>query len=117
MNHVATITIIRQINLTTSFTDKLNLCLIQAAAYIQQFQLKIHHKFEKQNIVSDTLSRLSCQEAEAEANEKSILDIFFTESTLDILFIKFIYIFHILIIEVSDKFKISLREDYEHDAQ
>ena len=91
-----------------SFTNKLNLCLIQAAAYIQQFQLKIHHKSEKQNIVSDAFSRLSCQEAEAEANEKSILDTLFTES---------IYIFHVLITEVSDKFKISLRENYKHDAQ
>ena len=87
--------------------NKLNLCLIQAAAYIQQFQLKIHHKSEKQNTVSDTFSRLSCQEAEAEANEKSILDILFTES---------IYIFHVLIIEVFNKFKILLRENYEHDA-
>ena len=91
-----------------SFMNKLNLHLIQAAAYIQQFQLKIHYKSEKQNTVSDTLSRLSCQKAEAEANEKSILDTLFTES---------IYIFHVLITEVSDKFKISLRENYKHDAQ
>ena len=86
--------------------NKLNLCLIQAAAYIQQFQLKIHHKSGKQNTVSDALSRLSCQEAEA--NEESILDTLFIES---------IYIFHVLITEVSDKFKTSLRKDYECDAQ
>src|SRR5436190_19391131 len=100
------IAIVKQISLTTSFTNKLNLCLIQAVAYIQQFQLKIHHKSGKQNTVSDTLFRLSCQEAEA--NEESILDIFF---------IKFIYIFHMLITEVFNKFKISLREDYKHDSQ
>ena len=46
-DHVTMIAIIRQISLTTSFTDKLNLCLIQAAIYIQQFQLKIHHKSKK----------------------------------------------------------------------
>ena len=101
------IAIIRQISLIMSFTDKLNLCLIQAAAYIQQFQLKIHHKSEKQNTISDVLSRLSYQEAEAEANEESILDI---------LFIKSIYIFHTLITEAFNEFKISLREDYECDA-
>src|SRR5436190_19111450 len=97
------ITIVKQINLIMSFTDKLNFHLIQATAYIQQFQLKIHHKSEKQNTVSDTLSKLSCQKAEAEANKKFILDILFTKS---------IYIFHMLITEVSDKFKISLKEDY-----
>ena len=105
-DHAAIIAIVRQTNLTTSFTNKLNLHLIQAAVYIQQFQLKIHYKFDKQNIVSDILSRLSCQEAEA--NEESILDILFTES---------IYIFHMLITEVSDEFKISLREDYKCDSQ
>src|SRR5204863_9401551 len=104
MNHTAMIAIVRQINLTTSFTNKLNFCLIQAAAYIQQFQLKIHHKFEKQNTVSDIFSRLSCQKAEVEANEDFILDI---------LFIKFIYIFHTLITEVFNKFKISFRENYK----
>ena len=88
--------------------NKLNLHLIQAAAYIQQFQLKIHYKSEKQNTVSDVLSRLSHQKAEAEANEESILDTLFTE---------FIYIFHVLITEVFNKFKISLKEDYKYNAQ
>ena len=82
------IAIVKQINLTTSFTNKLNFHLIQAVAYIQQFQLKIHHKFDKQNTVSNALFKLSHQETEA--NEESILDILFTES---------IYIFHTLIIE------------------
>ena len=85
--------------------NKLNFHSIQAATYIQQFQLKIHHKSDKQNIVSDALSKLSHQEAEA--NEESILDTFF---------IKSIYIFHVLITEVLNEFKISLREDYEHDS-
>ena len=76
------ITIVKQINLTTSFMNKLNLHLIQVIAYIQQFQLKIHYKSDKQNTVSDAFFRLSHQEVEI--NEEFILDIFFTE---------FIYIF------------------------
>ena len=36
---------------------------------------------------------------------------------LDILFIKFIYIFHVLIIEVSNEFKILIKKNYEHDSQ
>ena len=107
MNHVTMIAIDRQISLTMSFTNKLNLCLIQAAAYIQQFQLKIHHKSEKQNTVSNALSRLSHQEAEVEANEESILDTLFTES---------IYIFHTLITEILNKFKISLEKIYKCDS-
>src|SRR5436190_22069219 len=106
MNHVTTIVIVRQTSLTTNFTNKLNLHLIQVAAYIQQFQLKIHYKSDKQNTVSDIFFKLSCQKAEA--NKKFILNT---------LFIKFIYIFHVLITEVSNEFKILLREDYEHDSQ
>ena len=87
--------------------NKLNLYLIQAAAYIQWFQLKIYHKFDKQNTVSDILSKLSCQEAEAEANKKFILDTLFTES---------IYIFHVLITEIFNKFKILIKENYKHDS-
>ena len=86
----------------------MNLCLVQAATYIQRFCLEIYHKPGKQNTIPNALSRLSHQEAEAEANKKSILDTLFIES---------IYIFHVLITEVSDEFKISLREDYKHDAQ
>ena len=85
--------------------NKLNLHLIQIAAYIQRFCLEIHHKFDKQNTVSNTLSKLSCQEIKADK-----------EFILDTLFIKSIYIFHVLITEVSDKFKISIKEDYEHDS-
>src|SRR5436190_18914938 len=106
MNHVTTIVIVRQTSLTTNFTNKLNLHLIQVAAYIQQFQLKIHYKSDKQNTVSNVFFKLSCQEAEA--NEEFILDI---------LFIKFIYIFYMLITEVFNEFKISLRENYKHDSQ
>ena len=91
-----------------SFMNKLNFHLIQAATYIQQFQLKIHHKSEKQNIVSDAFSKLSHQEAETEVNEEFILDI---------LFIKSIYIFHTLIIEIFNKFKISIKKNYKHDSQ
>ena|SRR2546430_106409 len=106
MNHAAMIAIVRQINLITSFMNKLNLHLIHQAAYIQQFQLKIHHKFDKQNTVSDALFKLSCQEAEA--NEEFILNTLFTES---------IYIFHVLITEISNEFKILLREDYKYNSQ
>ena len=105
MNHVTTIVIVRQTSLTTNFTNKLNLYLIQAVIYIQWFQLKIHHKSDKQNTVSDILSRLSYQEAEV--NKEFILNIFF---------IKSIYIFHVLITEVSNKFKISVKEAYKHDS-
>ena len=79
-DHATTIAITWQTSLTTSFTDKLNLHLVQAAAYIQRFRLEIHHKSGKQNTVPNALSRLSCQEAEAD--EEPILDTLFTKPIL-----------------------------------
>ena len=47
-----------QISLTITFTNKLNLRLIRASNYLQQFNLDIYYKSSKQYIVSNALSRL-----------------------------------------------------------
>jgi len=58
-DHSATPSIIRQVKLTTSSTDKLNLRLIRASQYLSQFELDIRYKPGKTHIVPDALSRLS----------------------------------------------------------
>ena len=57
-DHDAAVNINRQINFSTSFTDKLNLRLIKASEYIQRFNLIIKHKSRKHHVVSNALSKL-----------------------------------------------------------
>lgn len=59
IDHEANSTIITQIKLNTINIDKLNLKLIKAFIYLSQFCLTIRHKFDKTNVISNALSRLS----------------------------------------------------------
>ena len=58
-NHLIILDIVKQISLTTFFTNKLNFHLVQVFQYIQLFHLKIFHKSEKTHFVFDILFRLS----------------------------------------------------------
>jgi hypothetical protein len=103
-DHAATIAIAKQTSLTTSSTDKLNLRLVQAAAYIQRFRLSIYHKPGKDNIVPDALSRLPTNKPVVEPD--SILDTLFTEP---------VYAFNTLLVEMDSGFKKALMDGYESD--
>ena len=56
-NHDATLNIVKQISITTTFIDKLNFCFIRTSNYIQRFNVELRYKLEKQHIVFDALSR------------------------------------------------------------
>lgn len=58
-NYFASTSIARQTSLTFNNTDKLNLKLIRAFAYLSQFDLNVQYKSEKINIISNGLFRLS----------------------------------------------------------
>jgi len=58
MNHKANVEIVKQTFLLTTLIKKQNLCLMCANKYLQHFNLNVHHKSEKQHIISDVLSRL-----------------------------------------------------------
>jgi hypothetical protein len=58
MDHASTTGIVTQTSLKTSATDELNLRLVRASQYIQQFRILVHHKPGKPNIIADALSRL-----------------------------------------------------------
>ncbi len=55
-DHEANVRIVKQISLLMTLTKKQNLYLMHASEYLQHFNLNVHHKSEKQHIVSDTLS-------------------------------------------------------------
>ena len=56
-NHNVALKITFQIILFTIFINKLKFRFVRASNYIQRFNLNIKHKFEKQHIISNALSR------------------------------------------------------------
>ena len=103
IDHDAALNIAKQISLITFFIDKLNLRLMRVSNYIQRFNLNIRHKFEKQHIVFDALSRLVTDNA-----LESILRKSFAEEELDALFI-------MSLIKMNADFKQRILNDYKTD--
>ncbi len=91
--------IVKQIFLLTMLIKKQNLYLVWASKYLQHFNLNVHHKYNKQHIVSDVLSCLVLIMS-SETNIK--------KDKLHVLFIK-------IYTEMSDEFWKHLVEDYDED--
>ena len=96
-NHNLTLKIIKQISLIISLIDKFNFRFVRASNYIQRFNLDIRHKFDKQHIMSDALSRL--------INLNDNIKKFFDENELNALFI-------ITLIEMKKIFRNRLLKNY-----
>ena len=77
INHDAVLEITKQISMTIVSIDKLNLHLVKAFDYIQRFELKIRHKFDKQHIVLDALFRLVNINIDVASIDESELDALF----------------------------------------
>ncbi len=103
-HHSATTAIVKQISLSTSSTDKLNLRLVRASQYLSQFQLDVRYRPGKQHIVPDALSRLLNSMADLRDRE--------SDGTLDEVFA-----FNMTLVEMSDSFKKTLSKAYREDNQ
>ena len=75
INYFVITSIVKQINLNTVSTEKLNFYFIQTFKYLQQFCLNIRYKSDKSNIIFDILFHLISQEYKSETNE--LLNILF----------------------------------------
>lgn len=91
--------IVKQITLSTSSTNKLNLRLIRASDYIQRFNIVLRHKSEKMHIVPDVLFRLPTDNFENKLDSKKELDVLFIIS----------------VVEMNDEFRIKIIEEYKTD--
>ena len=102
IDHEFTLNIVKQISLSTSFTDKLNFRLIRASDYIQRFNLKLKHKSDAQHIIFDAFSRLISLNID---ENKQIND----EKKLNVLFI-------IILIEMNEIFRNRFLKDYRKNS-
>ena len=85
--------------LSSSFTDKLNLHLIWISQYCSQFEINIQHQSDQLNKVSDALSWL--------LNWIVKFQLSMQDDTLDEIFI-----YNIIMIEMSLKFQNKIKKDY-----
>ena len=80
--HSAIIDILQQSSVTsTTSTMRLNLRLVRASQFLQQFKLDVRYKPSKEHIVSDALSRLASANAQHPDSQQSELDALFTYNT------------------------------------
>ena len=98
-NHDVVLSIIKQISMTIVFIDKLNFRFVRASNYIQRFDVKLRHKFEKQHIVSNVLSRFV----------NTNIDIAFDEKELNALFI-------VVLMKIEKNFRRKLVANYFNDS-
>ena len=103
-DYSATTNIVKQISLFSLLINKLNLHLIHASQYISQFNLNIWCKLDWKNVISDALSQLLNQ-----LNKKIKQE---SERVLNKIFI-----YHYIIVEMTDKYKKELKEVYNQDQQ
>lgn len=83
-DHGAALGIAKQVTLSTTSTDKLNLRLVRASDYVQRFRLDIRHKPGKLHIVPDALSRLATSNQDPTMSEEGELDVLFTTSMVSL---------------------------------
>ena len=125
IDHFVAISISRQTSLTTSSIDKSNLRLVRASQYLFSFNLTLRHKVEKFNVVSDALSRLFEYRASMidDKDKNDILNALYDHSIdIDnielnetIILEKVTVTYHIILIQMSNKFKTRLSEVYMID--
>ena len=77
-DHDSTLKIVKQTFFIISSIDKFNFRFVRASNYIQRFNFDIRHKFDKQHIMSNALSRL--------VNFNDNIKKFFDENELNALF-------------------------------
>ena len=116
-NHFATVSISRQTIFTTFNNDKLNLRFVRTSQYLFDFNLSIKHKVDKVNVMSNALSRL---QIDVFITDK--IDVFeslyehtlkFTQTNL--ILKTSLYFHHVTLVEMSNDFKIRLKQTYLND--
>ena len=117
IDHFVAVFINRQIIFIISSNDKLNLRLMRTSQYLFDFNLSVRHKADKANVMSDVLFKL---QADVIIIDK--IDVFeslyehilkFTQTNL--ILKTSLYFHHVILVEMSDDFKVRLKQAYQND--
>ena len=97
-DHSAIPSIAKQVKLSSSNVDKLNLRLVRASTYLSQFNIAVKHKAGRDHVISNALSRLPARD-KIEPRQHS------AESKM--------HAYSCTVVELSDTFKAQLLEAYK----
>ena len=116
-NHFAVVSISRQITLTIFSNDKLNLRLVRASQYLSDFNLFVRHKVDKANVVSNVLFKLQIDVIIIDKIDvlESLYEHILKLTQANMILKTFLYFHHVTLVEMSDDFKIRLKQAYQDD--
>lgn len=111
--------IVKQYSLTTTNTNKLNLWLVRASQYLFVFELEVRHKSDKQNLISNVLSRLLRERTTFEnlRDEEDILNVSHIDSLNKFFANCIIYVFTTSLIKISSDFRAKLTSAIKEDKK
>ena len=120
INYLTVVQISHQITLFISFIDKLNLRLIRAFQYLFKFNLILHYKNNKKNVIFDALFKLQIEiDINVMLEKKQIVFENLYDNSMLIskryALSKQISIYYITLIKINDDFKERLVEVYTKD--
>ena len=114
IDHVANLTIVRQIKLINNSVDKLNIKLVRVFVYLSQFKLNIRYKLNRFYIILDALSRLFTTNR-ISIDKNNVLNIEnFHDSIIDSKN-NYIYAYNYKFIVIFLNFKKKLQKNYRID--
>ncbi len=108
-DHSAAIWIARQTSLIITSTNKLNLRLVRASAFLSQFDLDVRFRPGKEHVVADALSRLPQQDNLAQGLDEFLdAQVASTEAT---------HVYNATLIEMSEGFRKAIQTGYQRDQR
>ena len=111
--------------MTTTNIDKFNFRLIRALQYLFSFNIVVRHKFDKFNVISNALSRLSNASQSNVKNKVEILNVLYDHfvviSNYELQFFTIqnisTIIYHVTFVKMSNDFKQRLQKTYAKNFQ
>ena len=111
-DHSAAVWIARQTSLMTTSTEKLNLRLVRASAFLSQFDLDVRFRPGKEHVIADALSRLPQHDGMAEG-----LDEFLDNQVAFSDVCEPVYTYNATLAEMSTDFRKAIQIGYQKDRR
>ena len=115
-DHAINTSIVKQITMNSSNTNKFNLRFVRVSTYLSQFRFEMKYKSKKNHIIFDALFRLTSKNEEIERNFENTFDFDnYYENIVDFFDDSNCYVFQNILIIMSKKFKKKIKNDYQQE--
>ena len=116
-NHFVAVFISRQIILTISNNDKLNLRLVRTSQYLSDFNLFVKHKIDKINVMSNVLFKLQVDVTIIDKIDvlESLYEHILKFTQTNLILKTSLYFHHVTLMKMSNDFKTRFKQAYQND--